>query len=359
MNSASIKRENKTYFIKPSRHIKSDENLNPIRINNNKLNGIETSIILDTNILIKMERVVKSGNKWRNVKEHGLHNLVSLLKNILPCSACISPGFALSEMPPQNAKQAHMFYEEFCSVHLPNFIDTPNCINVSYSDRIDNYGFADLSVGGKAIIAIPFAALIYIHVAERSQQKPIDKFKLFVDLLEDKIDCLSATEIEIAKYCFIEPDANAEETITLRKKIRNNFVKTRDDKIPATVDEVLKVAFNGANDIRLLHVSNSVEQTGLDGIEQDAWIATQDKKLFDFSSVFHHVNIDGEVGKYVYSNVFPELEDNYFLHAANEYVHLKIEKRINYNRTRKVSHEEIIKAAEEAIIYLRDFYRDK
>ena len=35
----------------------------------------------------------------------------------------------------------------------------------------------------------------------------------------------------------------------------------------------------------------------VDGVEQDSWIATKDEKLVKFSEAFHHVNVDGEIGK--------------------------------------------------------------
>ena len=68
---------------------------------------------MDSNILIKMERVVKAGNKWSSVKENGLDNLIKLLQKCNPYSVCLSPGFALKEMPPQKPKFPWIFMKIF------------------------------------------------------------------------------------------------------------------------------------------------------------------------------------------------------------------------------------------------------
>ncbi|MDP4571960.1 hypothetical protein Q8O96_23095 [Pseudomonas sp. LPH60] len=89
--------EARTLFIKASRITEST--LDPVHIARNKSANVETTISLDTNMLIGMEKVVKHGNKWASVKKQGLQNLVKLLHRCPPQSVCLSPGLALSEMP--------------------------------------------------------------------------------------------------------------------------------------------------------------------------------------------------------------------------------------------------------------------
>ncbi|MGM0608969.1 MAG: hypothetical protein ACQESP_11180 [Candidatus Muiribacteriota bacterium] len=191
----------------------------------NKDKGVETTIVLDTNILIGMEKVVNNGNKWASVRKQGLHNLVKLLQNCLPQSACLSPGMALKEMPPELAKQAKVKYDLFCAKHLPGFVDTPNSTSSEYKGKKYDYGFKDLAKESQAALAIPFSCILYLNLIENCHSgMPIEKFTAYLDCLEKKVDVLSVTEIEIAKYCFANPPAHCRETIELRKKIRNNFL---------------------------------------------------------------------------------------------------------------------------------------
>ncbi len=349
--------EKRTLFIKPNRPVAGEIKLDPVLISRNKSKGIETTITLDTNILISMEKVVNNGNKWASVKSQGLHNLIKLLQRCPPKSVCISPGLALNEMPPELARQSREKYELFCSEHLPGFVDTPNCIYSEYKGKKENYGYDDLSPESKAVLAISFACILYLNLIDNKYKgKPIDKFKYFLDKLETKVDILSSAEIEIAKYCFAEPPADCRETIELRKKIRNNFLKTSDGKLPKNSSEVMSIAFNGACDIHLLQAANVIDHNGVDGVKQDSWIATKDKKLVDFCNIFHHVNLDGEAGKYAASTIHPEhSKDMYWMLAGTEFGVRNIMRR-SYHESRKIDFYDLIKVADEAIVEIKEAF---
>ncbi|WP_178128838.1 hypothetical protein [Pseudomonas sp. ADAK18] len=339
--------EARTLFIKASRITESM--LDPVHIARNKSANIETTISLDTNMLISMEKVVKHGNKWASVKKQGLHNLVKLLHRCPPQSVCLSPGLALSEMPPELARQASDAYELFCAQHLPQFIDTPNAVHTLFQGKKEDYGYDDLSSDAKVTLAVPYASLIYLNVADRMKLKPFDKFKWFIDNLEAHVDILSATEIEIAKYCFAEPDAHSRETIELRRKVRNNFLKTGEEKLPVTVADVKAIAFNGASDIRLLHAANITDQNGLDGVPQDCWIATKDKKLVDFCSVFHHLKADGEAGKYAAKVVHTEHVDDHYWLNVDRYAIERVMQRSHHHDKREIDHQQLLNAVDSAL----------
>ena len=347
----------KTLFIKPSRPIDKEIKLDPLLVAKNIHKDIATTLILDTNILIKIEKVVNKGNKWSSIKKQGLDNLIKFLQKCPPKSVCISPGLALNEMPPELAEQSRKKYEIFCSVHLPGFIDIPNCVYTTYKGKKENYGYRDLSLDSQAVLAVPFACILYLNLIDnKSNGRPLDKFKEFLDKIESKVDFLSAAEIEIAKYCFTEPPADCRETIRVRRKIRNNFLKTNEDKLPKNASEVLSIAYNGACDIHLLHASNVIDQNGIDGVEQDTWIATKDKKLVEFSKIFHHINFDGEVGKYAASTVHPEhSKDAFWMLAENEFGGRSLTRRA-YNKSRKIDFDILIEMGNSAIEEIeRDF----
>jgi hypothetical protein len=349
--------EKRTLYIKPSRPDKGEVKLDPVLVAMNKKRDIETTLTLDTNILISMEKVVNNGNKWASVKKQGLHNLVKLLQKCPPKSICISPGFALNEMPPELAQQSREKYELFCTEHLPGFVDTPNCIYSEYRGKKENYGYEDLSSESKAVLAVPFCCILYLNLIDSKYKgKPIDKFRLFLDKLEKKVDILSAAEIEIAKYCFAEPPADCRETIALRGKIRNNFLKTRDEKLPINSSEVMDIAFNGACDLHLLLAANVIDQNGLGGVKQDSWIATKDKKLVEFCTIFHHVNLDGEAGKYAAKMIHPEhSKDIYWMHADADFAMRSIARR-SYHETRELEFEGLLKVADEAIVEIKEAF---
>ena len=342
--------EKRTLFIKPSRPIAGDVKLDPVRVARNKASGIETSLVLDTNILISIEKIVKNGNKWSSVKMQGLHNLVKLLERCPPQSICISAGLALNEMPPDMAQQSVQCFEEFCLVHLPRFQDAPNCRRAEYKGKKNNYGYLDLSIEGQSTFALPFICILYLNLVDKkSSSKSLGKFKEFLDLLEGKIDVLSSTEIEIARYCFAEPPADCRETIKLREKIRRNFLKTNEGKAPKNSGEVLAIAFNGACDIVLLHSANIADTHGLDGIKQDSWIATQDGKLVDFCNIFHHVNFDGEAGKFTASTEHPEHEKYpYWMQTGAEF-DLRRFRRRDYNVAQNIEPLMLVDVAKDTI----------
>ena len=349
--------EKRTLFIKPSRPIDAVAKLDPVLIAKNKSEGVETTITLDTNILISMEKVVNNGNKWASVKKQGLHNLVKLLQRCPPRSVCISPGLAFNEIPPKLAQQSREKYELFCSEHLPGFVDSPNCIYSEYKGKKENYGYDDLSDESKAVLAVPFTCILYLNLIENKfKGKPIEKYQKFSDKLEYKVDILSVIEIEIAKYCFAEPPSDCRETIELRKKIRNNFLKTSCGKLPKDSSEVMNIAFNGACDIHLLQSANIIDQNGIDGVKQDSWIATKDKKLVDFCNIFHHINLDGEVGKYAAKTIHPEHSKDLYWMWADADFEVRSMKRRSYHESREIEFNDLVVVADEAIAEIRQAF---
>ncbi len=339
----------RTLFIKPTKPVHGEVNLDPVLVSRNKSRGVETTLTLDTNILISMEKIVDGGNKWALLKEHGLHNLVKLLQKCPPESVCISPGFAFSEMPPGLASVSREKYEFFCSTHLPGFIDVPNCVYTAYNGKMSDYGFGDLSSESQALLAIPYVSILYLNLIENTvRDKPMQKFNLFLDKVEESINVLSAAEAEIAKYCFVEPPCDCKDTIRIRKAIRKNFLKTNKGKLPIKPSEVMTIAFNAACDMQLLHVANILDQNGINGVRQDSWVATQDMKLAEFSSVFHHVDLDGNAGKFASRDIHPDhSRDEFWVRSDIEFGVRNLTRRFN-NKLREFDVEYLLDSVHKA-----------
>lgn len=342
-------RNPRTYFFRPSRSGDTEPVLNPTLVAINASHGIETTLVFDTNVLIAMERVVKGGNKNSLLKEHGLHNLIDLLGRCPSNSICLSPGRAFDEMPPALAERSRWSFEAFCATHLPTFGDAPNCIRTTFGGKDSDYGYLDLDPVTQAFLAIPFTALLYLNIIDKSfTGSPIQKFKEFLRRLSRDLDMLSAKEIEIAKYCFAEPPATARETIEIKRLLRRNFLKTKKDKAVHTYAEAVAVAFNGACDLTLINFVNVAQTEGLDGVQQDCWIATRDKKLFEFSKILHYLDLNGEAGKFAVPTILPEhSNDEYWQQTNHEQQSLGLS-RMPHHLAREIdpfSYPEIAKAA--------------
>jgi hypothetical protein len=73
-----------TRFIKPSKQYGQNIRLEPVLINQNKILGIETTLILDTNLLIRMEKAIKNKATFSELKNYSLYQLVTLLTAVCP-----------------------------------------------------------------------------------------------------------------------------------------------------------------------------------------------------------------------------------------------------------------------------------
>lgn len=342
----------KTVFVKPSYSINNDNVLDTSRVENNMKNGIETTLALDTNILIEMERVVKNGNDQTSLEKSGLKTLINLLHR---CPAiCISPGIAFGEMPPELANRAFNYYELFCEVHLPSFRDTPNCTHREYAGKREGYGYLDLDFKNQASLAIPFVSLLYLNLIDKKfAGNPLEKFKEFLRRVSCDLDFLSAKEIEIAKYCLAIPPAPCVKTISRRKILRNNFLKTKKGKNPKNFEEVMTIAFNGACDLSLIDSANIIDLHGIKGIKQDVWIATQDQKLVEFTNIFQYINVGDSVGEYASIDIHPEFEnDSYWQSVTKEHLIL-IKSREKYHSERKFDCDRVVEVAKNAIAEIR------
>lgn len=350
--------ENKCLFIKPNHFGNSIPVLDAEIVRINKSRNIETVLILDNNVLVKMERIVKQGNEWSLVLENGLGNLVGLLRDCPPYSICLAPAFALNEMPPQKAQSAKDAYELFCAKHLPNFVDTPNSTTSFYSGKDKNYGFNDLALRAQKVLSIPYLNFLYLnYVYKFVNGTPIEKFKAYVDLLDKKVDLLSTTELEIAKYCFCDLTKITDQSAkSLVQSIRNNSVKItrpkKHPKPPQNLDEFQKIAFNSACDIYLLHAANGMDGKFLDGIKQDCWVVTLDKKLALFSNFFHQFSINGELQPYSISSAPIPIQDQEYWDLTHEYFSLKSISRRQHHLSRSINFDKLLCTVDDAILQI-------
>jgi len=287
---------NNILFFKPSRIAGAKRILDSTLVRENYKQGVVTTLILDTNVLINIEELFKNRSRGATPGNAGIERILSLTMDSPPGSICISPGLGFQEMPPIRAAYSTRCFEAFCSEHA--FLDTSDSIRPDYQGKASDYSFFDIDENAQMLLTIPFCSLVYLQVVDRLQHlRPMDKLKRYLSILEEELDILSGPVIEIARYCFAPHAAANKKTIALRKVLRRNFLKI-DNRLPANSTELLRVAFNGACDLTLLNSANVLDSFGLNGIPQDCWVVTGDRKLFQFSEIFHHLPLRGEAGKF-------------------------------------------------------------
>lgn len=348
-------RELKVSLIKPSRPLNGSIKLDRLRLANNIISKTETTIFIDANILISMEKVMKKGGKYAHLKEHGLQSFVRFLNSSPQIG--ISPGLGLTEMPPGRASFSQETYEAFCKKFLSGYFDAANATQIKFSGNAGDYGFHDIDDAFKALIAVSFASFIYLFIVDSKPSKDrLAMFNNYLDLLEEKVGVLSHMEVEIARYCLSEPKSTSILAIDIRKKLRANFVKY-DGRLPRSVDDVLKIAFNAACDIRLINAANIIDQNGVDGVRQDCWIATQDAKLALLCDFVYHTNLDGEVGKYAVSEMAHDDESNpYWGQSEKSFVSRLRDREINGRKNFPTDPESMVQVADMAVEELRTHF---
>ena len=112
------------------------------------------------------------------------------------------------------------------------------------------------------------------------------RFQRFVDLAITKTGGLGPKEIEVARWCLSPTIAQDEAYNRRRKAIIQNFAGKG---APRSVDDLKHRALNGADDLWLMTSAAFMERRGLQGIPQDIWIVTYDKKLAEYCRVFSYL----------------------------------------------------------------------
>ncbi|ELV8644659.1 hypothetical protein QNE66_004379, partial [Vibrio vulnificus] len=110
-------------FIKPARLKHNSPELKKSKVLKNAMSSIETAVIIDLNILSKMNQVVKGEI---TLKASGLKELVKTLNNVR--ALCLSPGFALNEAEASYVSDLYSSYETFLERYCRDYIDHPGAI---------------------------------------------------------------------------------------------------------------------------------------------------------------------------------------------------------------------------------------
>jgi hypothetical protein len=299
--------ELKMRFIKPCRETDSSPKLTVRRVEENKGRKTETSLLLDLNILIRMEDVILRG---KSPAELGLMELVNFVNQCPQQSVCLSPGLALSEVHPKFKKQCFEIFEVFLSIFCPQMVDHPTATRNSASESEDlrKLKFHELSIGEQYLHSISYYSLIQIHIID-SKHKNLtgeEKFEIYLNSVCNDIDMISAIEAEIAKYCFCEKKEEYSQNFKDRiQDIRDNFL----DRNSNPEKRLLNI-FNGVQDLKYGKSALKYSEEEFFGKNQETWVATLDSKLYWLSESIHHFPVDGEPHSKFYSIVRTTEQEN-------------------------------------------------
>lgn len=272
--------------------------------------GRKINIIIDTNIMITIERAYNTGARHKSLKDAGVLAFVKKIGSGKNAGVFLSPGPAYQELPPSRRKNVEAAFESFVKDYLPKFSNDPNSTRVSFSSEQETpEQFKDISFERQIVIACPYASLLVMNIIDACEDLTSDKkFELYIDYCADVLNLISLKELTIARYAFAPHDGIPDDVRRRVSAIRNNFLKLKKSAARKLQDHerIKRIALNGSNDLKLLSsadmIDNSREVFSFGPIDMDVWIATSDEKLFEFCSAcpgFFAPGKDGPLARYV------------------------------------------------------------
>jgi len=269
-------------IIKPCRTTLKSPELKTARCIKNHKKGVETSLILDLNILSKMREVV--GTRSVKYQHSGLSSLVNTL-NKMP-AIYISPGFAITEANKDYRESLMESYEIFLERYCPGFIDTPNSTKNYKNLNSKPSEFVELGTVEKYFNSVAYLGILRIQLEERKAvSDPQNKYENYLNYMIEHADMVGAVESEAAKYVFSNiEDIKDPKFKAFSSKIRKNFKKGGNSS-----EKLLKNCLNAARDIMYYRAAADRSNEYIDGKLQDTWLVTADDGLFNLSQSIHFV----------------------------------------------------------------------
>jgi len=280
-------------LIKPSRITCISPELKMARCIKNHFKGVETSLILDLNILSKMREVVD--RKIVKYETSGLKGLVKIL-NSMP-ALYLSPGFAISEANQDYLASLMESYEVFLAKYCPEYTDAPNATKNYKNINNKPSEFTELSKAEKYFNSVTYLGMLRIQIVERrGYSDPFLKYESYLSYMIQKADMVGAIESEAAKYVFSDIESISDPSFrAFSSRIKRNFKKSGNSP-----EKLLKNCLNAARDIMYYRATADRSSELLDGKRQDTWLVSADDGLIKLSESIHFVpDMDGSDSKYV------------------------------------------------------------
>lgn len=273
--------------IKPVRSQDASPELKKTRAIKNALQGIETSLVLDLNILSAMNSVLKNKITY---KDSGLKPLVKFL-NETP-GLCLTPGFAIKEVQDSFLREITESFDRFLLKYCSGYQDHPNATKNFLKEKINPSTFKELSQTDQYMNSVAYLGILRTQLIAREYAAASDteKFTAYVNYMVSKANILGAIETEAAKYVFFDGRTLTDQKlISFCKTIKNNFKKSAN-----TPEKLLQKCFNAARDIMYYRLTANINFTEIDGRRQDNWLITGDEGLANLAkSIYFTPTADG------------------------------------------------------------------
>lgn len=281
---------NGVFLLKPSRFTDVQPALDSNLIQRNLVSGIETTVVLDLNVLNSFKDFVAPNL----AKSEDLLLDVTAIKEVLKTPGLyITPGFALGEADESYLEVLRNTYEQFLSEECPTYVDAPNATN-DFLDRTHARKYRNLPPSDQQFYGSTYLALLKIHDIILSEwQSPEAKFDSYLEFMHGVANFVPGLETEVAKYLFCDPsEFQGTDFANTCKAIRNNFNKGGAGE--KRVDGIL----NGARDIMYIRSAAMMDGKQLDGCKQDTWLLTRDTGIAHFIASIYFYPAEGERSKY-------------------------------------------------------------
>jgi hypothetical protein len=290
------------FFIKVCRYTDEQPSFTPLDVIKKFANGVETSVVLDLNILSIMREAMDPSSE---ISADG-RTLLEMRRILNTPLLFVSPGLALGEADESYLIPLHNAFEAFLQTHLQGYIDAPNA-TCDYAERVWSKNFNALPEVDRQFLSVSYLALLKIHDILLSSPKASGeaKFDLFLEYMDGVANFVPALESEVAKFCFSEKSIlEASPFAEICKAIRDNFNKGgRGQK---RVERVL----NGARDLMYLRSVAMMDGKTFDGRLQNTWLLTCDKGIAALATAIYFYPKDGEASKYVTHSKYETRRNN-------------------------------------------------
>lgn len=269
------------------------------RVSLNAMAGRQTQLTLDTNVVIGMVRCCEAGEAVdeQTLKREGLLAFVNFMRecNRLQLPYCISPYFALMEMPSSETESAAQAIDRFPLLFGLGWADADNSVAADLSSvgrMVNTDRYVSQRGDERKCMATYYAGLLLLLLVARDLRglTPSDQFAAFLRLSRKHMSIVSSRLIHIARFVLAPPPSDNSEVHGLWKDIVLNFTQREKptQSYPTSFHQMDKAAMNGAHDLLILDSLLVMEQRGLGGVDVDPWLITADRKLASLVRAVHH-----------------------------------------------------------------------
>lgn len=316
-------------FIKPCRKQDKSPVLTKSKSLRNAKKAIETCLILDLNILSKMNEVISGDIKYL---DSGLQDFVTFL-NKTP-NIYLTAGLATIEVDHKWLVNLVESYEKFLSIYAKSYVDTPNATRNFLNDSPkEKNKFRDLPENEQYLNSVAYVGILKIWIIQRTQNilQDIEKYKLYIEYMENTVDMIGGIETEVAKYVFF--DGNNIKDVKFKsfwKDIYDNFYKRKNS---TNLENILKDCLNAARDIMYYRLTALMSDKLLDNKKQDTWLVTADNGLANLTNSIYFVSgMDDSDAKYINIVRNDEQKESFYWKYCDELTQKKITQRSIFSK---------------------------